>query len=498
MLSIVACILILILPLEILFARDPSIGGGIAGLIVGLVLFFIVYCIVSGQAFTSVKFGLGETAKFDVGFEAPSALALAAADPVQPRFLDEKEIEEKKRVSDRIMEESRLPGQNAPQFSAISPSALDDLQVRPSAQPMTPMYLLDNAYRIIDWNQAFTIAFDRTMEGRKGRSVLEWTYFLDNYEEVLKHGVKRFSDPNQLPTIDVEPIKYTSMRYGELTAVKRAYQIPDDSEACLAWLVTLDVKFKDSNQDNIFLRDLLRHLGLDLMWSEYAISYDRVLNNTLVYPDLLDKMMGGYDGVRAIPPEAHIVDLGAGTGNLALKLITTGRDRVVVAVENNRTMLQLLRSKCQKFLRNDTDGGGVVPIKQDITSLFGLDDEFFDFATLNNVLYSIDDADACLKEACRVLKPGGELRLIGPKKDSNLAILFGQIKADLEKVGKFKELETDYNNVYEINKFRLDPLLYRWTTKDVEKMLISAGFSKIVHSSEQHYAGQAMLVCAVK
>src|SRR5690242_20747551 len=50
---------------------------------------------------------------------------------------------------------------------------------RPSAYPMTPMYLLDNAFRIIDWNEAFTVAFDRTMEGRKGRGVLEWTYFLD-------------------------------------------------------------------------------------------------------------------------------------------------------------------------------------------------------------------------------------------------------------------------------------------------------------------------------
>ena len=90
------------------------------------------------------------------------------------------------------------------------------------------MYLLDNAYRIIDWNDAFTIAFDRTMEGRKGRSVLEWTYFLDNYEEVLDHGVEVFGDAEKVPPIDVEKIEYTSQRYGKLTATKRAYPIPDD------------------------------------------------------------------------------------------------------------------------------------------------------------------------------------------------------------------------------------------------------------------------------
>ena len=39
---------------------------------------------------------------------------------------------------------------------------------------MSPMYLLDEGFRIVDWNFAFSLAFDRSMEGRRGLSVREW------------------------------------------------------------------------------------------------------------------------------------------------------------------------------------------------------------------------------------------------------------------------------------------------------------------------------------
>ncbi len=420
------------------------------------------------------------------------------SETVQRRILDESTREQRESHAKEVEKQHGLPGADAPRFSALSPSFTEDLLVRPSAYPMTPMYLLDNAFRIIDWNEAFTVAFDRTMEGRKGRPVLEWTYFLDNYDEVLNHGVRAFGDTNELPPIDVESIQYTSQRYGKFTAKKRAYQIPDDNRACLAWLVTLDVKFADDKQHAAYQRDLIRVLGLDLMWTEYAVAYDRVLTNSRVYPELLDKFVGGHDGVKMIPGDAKILDLGAGTGNFAERLIRNGPGRVIVAVENNRLMLELLKGKCKKYLRTDPSEGGVFPIKQDITSLFGLEDDDFDFVTLNNVLYAVQDAESCLAECCRVLKSGGELRLSGPREDTNLQVLFDRIEKDLREDGKFEELQADYNQVYQINELKLRPMLYRWTIKDVEKMLMKAGFSAIVHSSEDVYAGQSMFICAVK
>jgi ubiquinone/menaquinone biosynthesis C-methylase UbiE len=117
---------------------------------------------------------------------------------------------------------------------------------------------------------------------------------------------------------------------------------------------------------------------------------------------------------------------------------------------------------------------------------------------LLNVLYAAVDADACLKEAWRVLKPGGELRLTGPRKDTKVNVLFDRITEDLKEANKFAELQTDYRRVQQIAEEHLRPMLHRWSTQEVEQMILAAGFSKIVYSSEALFAGQGMFVCAVK
>jgi ubiquinone/menaquinone biosynthesis C-methylase UbiE len=459
-----------------------------------LIIFGILgYAMITGLDINSFKFAMGKDR--DVGFVFGPR---HASELIQVRIMDTKTKAAKEAIKDEVQKERPLPGEGAPRFSSLSLSRAEDILVRPSAYPMTPMYLLDNNFRIIDWNHAFTVAFDRTMEGRTGSSVLDWTYFLDNFQEVLDHGLEKFGSSNRLPNIDVEIVKYTSLRYGPLSATKRAYQVPDDDGACLAWLVTLDMRFVDEQKQIEYQRDLLRVLAMDLMWSEYATSYDRVLNSTRVYPELLDKIIGGYDGVPIISQQARILDLGAGTGNITKKLISTGKSRVIVAVENNRIMLQFLRAKCDGFLRTNTEGGGVIAVKQDIASLFGLDDNFFDFVIMNNVLYSVSDAESCLREACRVLKPGGELRLGGPRKDTKLSVLFAQIKRELKECGKYDDVKSDYEHVLEINEARLTPWLYRWSTKEVETKISEAGFSQITYSSEDIYAGQSMFICAKK
>jgi ubiquinone/menaquinone biosynthesis C-methylase UbiE len=416
------------------------------------------------------------------------------------RSLPPEELIQKLEFVEELGQKSPLPGSAAPPFDAKNPTGADDLLIRPSAYPLTPMYLLDNAFRIIDWNQAFSVAFDRTMEGRKGESVLQWTYFLDNWKDVIDHGQKVFGNKgaNDLPKIDKEEIKYNSLRYDHFSATKRAYQIPDDDGVCLGWLITLELKFVKQQNADAFRRDLLGVLGRDLMWSEYAVSYDRVLNNTKVYPQLLETFLGGYDSMRAIPQNARIIDLGAGTGNLTHRLISTGRDRLIVAAENNRMMLEILKEKCKEFLRSDAQAGGIIPVKQDITSLLGLEDDYFDFALMNNVLYAIDDVEACLQEVLRVLKPGGELRLSGPRKDTNIQLLFDRIMLELKESRKFSELELDYWHAKRLNELRLSEWLYRWTTEEVEKILIDAGFSTIIFATNDVYCKQSMFISAQK
>jgi SAM-dependent methyltransferase len=71
-----------------------------------------------------------------------------------------------------------------------------------------------------------------------------------------------------------------------------------------------------------------------------------------------------------------VLDLGAGTGNATSLLAEREAHRLVVAIDNNPVMLSMLRDKCAPFLREDAQGPGVIAIKQDISSLYGLDVAF--------------------------------------------------------------------------------------------------------------------------
>jgi len=393
-----------------------------------------------------------------------------------------------------------LPGGNAPTLKILEDRR--DLRIGPGADPTVPSYVLDRNFRIVDWNEAFSLCFDRTMEGRRGMSVSEWTYFLDNYEEVVDHGIRVFGGEKPLPAIDVETIRYKSMKYGAVRAIKRAYLVPDDEGQCAGWLILLDVEFANTAIGLSYQRDRVAAVARDVMWSEYALSYDTILMNTQIYPELIAEMLGekvGQDGgMQPIPRRATVLDLGAGTGNVTERLVADGGERLVVALENNRTMLAVLRAKVRPHLRTNGDGPGVVTVKQDITTLLGLEDEYFDVAIMNNVLYAVEDVPACLREVQRVLRHGGEVRISGPQKRTRLDRVLAQIKRDLKARGVFDDVSEDYERVKAINERRLAQWLYRWDIEDMRNMLTEAGFSETFYADDRAYGGESMVVGARK
>ncbi len=412
-----------------------------------------------------------------------------------------KEVPEDRDERESYAEGLDLPGINAPDFNLVSDFLT--FGVTPWADALVPAYMLDNYFRIVDWNLAFGLAFDRTMEGRRGQHVSEWVYFLDNYKAILDQGATEFNNTKR-PPIHVEPIEYTSPRYGKIHAIKRAYQIPKDAEETQGWLVILEVKFDDLPTTYRFKRDVYETLRLDLTWSEYAMSYDRVLLASRVYHELIEHILGeqvprgGQGELTRLPPRSRILDLGAGTGNLSLHLAKQQRGHTIFAVENNRMMLDLLRDKCHDHLRSDALGPGILAIKQDVNTLFGLPGNAFDFAILNNVAYSLEDPVKCFKEVWDSLKIGGEIRVSGPQKSTNLEKLFARIAADLDAAKRMTELNLEFEQVRQINQTILRPILFRWTVDDMKKMLLDAGFSSISYHSENAYGGQAMIVCAKK
>ncbi len=408
-----------------------------------------------------------------------------------------REIEQERRHF-AAQKEDQLPGRFAAPFRLLDEKIVTT--GTPCADPMTPMYMLDRNFRIIDWNIAFGLCFDGTLEGRRGSNILEWTYFLDNYEDILDHGIAAFGQGKDLPRIDVEEIRYTSHRYGPITAIKRAYQIPDDDGSCLGWLITIRPTFENDKALR-YQSDLLSALRKDLMWSDYALSYDRVLNQSQIYPALIRTLIGQHQpGPPPIPGGTVVLDLGAGTGNLTVALADPATRRLIVSIDDNVFMLNCLREKCAPFLRSDAEGPGVIPIKQDISSLYGLNDGFFDVVVLNNVLYSLepDAMQSCLREIYRVLKAGGEFRISEPKKTTRLSKVLDQIGRDLRHNSGYAEIEADYQKVRQINERALAPMLQRWTIDEMKSLLGAVGFERVTYETDAAYAGQSMLICVQK
>ena len=459
------------------------------------VLGFFGFMLVIFGVFTAIgmrirkgKFTIaGHGAEFELDSEYQRAGVILQT-AVEPKTIDE----DLKQSRKHFAKDKPIPGRDAPALNIIEDR--HHHRLLPISDRMAPMYLLDEHFRIVDWNLAFSLAFDRSMEGRRGLSVLEWVYLLDNYEEVLVHGTETFSDVSELPNIDLESIRFTSLRYGGLAATKRAYRIPDDDgDSTLGWLTILDPRFDNPSSNIKYKADLIRALNNDDLWSEYSISYDRVLQNTNVYNELLNTMVGDGKLFTGIPAGSSVLDLGAGTGNVALRLAESDKDLKIVAVDNNSSMLELLKAKCFRFLREDSTTPGIIAIKQDIETLNGFQDDHFDVVILNNVLYSLADPESCLKHVWRVLKPGGEVRISGPKKSTDLNVLFDRIRADLEQRMVYDKFRADFNHVRVINNLRLRPMLFKWTVADVKRMLIKAGFEPGTQS-EEAYAGQAMVL----
>jgi ubiquinone/menaquinone biosynthesis C-methylase UbiE len=336
------------------------------------------------------------------------------------------------------------------------------------------------------------------MDGMRGLSVEQWVYFLENYEQVFDRAAKDFGDPDKLPLVHVEDLVYKSNRYGEITGEKRAYQVFGDDQERLGWLTLIAPSFSDTTSENRYKLDLIKMLRMDLVWSEYAVSYDMCLTNTESYMGLVRLMLGeSPDGPERIANNAWVLDLGAGSGNLALPLARNG-NRVIYALENNVAMLQQLKTKCRQHLVDNESDPGIRAIKQDIQSLRGIDDESFDVVLMNNVAYTLEDARSVFRQAYKKLKPGGEVRVSGPKTDTNLEALFDQLHDDLQKCENYEALLGHFERVKEINFAYLSPILYRWSLDQMKELLASAKFTDITFETDQAYAGQAMVICARK
>ena len=175
-----------------------------------------------------------------------------------------------------------------------------------------------------------------------------------------------------------------------------------------------------------------------------------------------------------------IIDVASGTGDLA-KIISEKNDNqnIVNCVEPNKGMLETGKQKLKSFKN----------IKWHLSSAEKLSfkNDYFDFYTISYGIRNVTDINSCLKEAYRVLKPGGRFLCLEFSKVENeiLKLLYQQYSKLIPMFGKiivgssepYEYLTTSIEKFY--NQNDLSDLLKNNNFSNVQFRNLSNGISAI-------------------
>ncbi len=127
------------------------------------------------------------------------------------------------------------------------------------------------------------------------------------------------------------------------------------------------------------------------------------LNDPARFIDLIPETIWEAFGVA--DPET-VVELGAGTGIFAIEFAEKMTDAKIYAVDGEPVMLEWMHSHLPSTL-----AGVVIPVDADVTDV-SLSSGSADLVYSINVHHELEDAPAMLREAMRLLRPGGVLGIV--------------------------------------------------------------------------------------
>jgi demethylmenaquinone methyltransferase/2-methoxy-6-polyprenyl-1,4-benzoquinol methylase len=113
----------------------------------------------------------------------------------------------------------------------------------------------------------------------------------------------------------------------------------------------------------------------------------------------------------ALTPGCEVLDVAAGTGDVAFAIARTGVPALVVASDFTPEMLDIARAKAQATPAL-LDGPTALRFEHEDGQALTYADGTFDVVTVSFGIRNMPDRAAGFREACRVLKPGGRYLIL--------------------------------------------------------------------------------------
>ena len=167
-------------------------------------------------------------------------------------------------------------------------------------------------------------------------------------------------------------------------------------------------------------------------------------------------------------PNTKLIDVASGTGDIA-NLFFTRSDGTgeVICVEPNKEMLSRgkIKSKKYKSVKWINSSAESIPIEGNT----------FDYYSISYGIRNVSDINKVLKEAFRVLKPGGRFMCLEFSKIDNeiLNFLYKQYSKTIPYIGKFI---VGSDKPY---KYLIDSIDKFYNQKELSKLIKNNGFSNV-------------------
>jgi ubiquinone/menaquinone biosynthesis C-methylase UbiE len=399
-----------------------------------------------------------------------------------------------------LMEECNVVGKQRHK-GATSPQARitngPDLPVieRTAFYAPLPIIVLTCDNRIADFNLAAQTLFGPHIDEYRSQHVtgilngvcsqLPAWLFPDNSNHI--NGQQGISH-STVTDSQTEVVPFESPDYGKGRLRLRVADFisPGNGERWYRILYTEILALKEIDR---FASDLTGHWHHQLTWESYAISYDRILLRMDYYQEVLSRHLAALSK----PSIHHVIDLGAGTGNLA-EMLLTGSQRRVTAVDSSRAMLARMRVKLGEHI-----GKKLLILEQNAESLGQLDNESLDGVSILLALFDMHEPIATLNEGIRILRPGGVLIVTEPKYCFRKEPILEHIEHRLKDAGIFSELEEDFKRVTNANR-KIDPESRSTHSplraEDIYKILRRREFESLT-IKDSHF-GNCATVCGIK